>query len=75
MASNPLRIRNKSGRKISILCGAVTDEPWQSQELSLLLRGRSPASHSSPIQLPSLSNQRSCAPEMRRRRNGPLHCA
>ncbi|KAL5346621.1 transcriptional repressor [Pseudogymnoascus australis] len=68
MASNPLMIRHKSGREIKILCGAVTDEPRQSQELSPL-RGRSPASHSSPIQLPSLSNQRSCAPEMRRRGN------
>ncbi|KFZ19981.1 hypothetical protein V502_03403 [Pseudogymnoascus sp. VKM F-4520 (FW-2644)] len=27
MASNPLRIRNKSGRDIDILCGAAPDEP------------------------------------------------
>lgn len=33
MASNPLRIRNKSGRDIDILCGAATDEPVSPRNL------------------------------------------
>ncbi|KAL5349582.1 transcriptional repressor [Pseudogymnoascus australis] len=83
MASNPLRIRNKSGRDIDILCGAATDEPVSPRNLPSpnVIRTTIPERRRVGVPLPPwepqdlslplpppLGDQRSSVPELRRLR-------